>query len=166
MSVKEIVALLMKKWHSVARVVCILQSLRVPLQVGEQFTADAVSYVGIAKEVNVHALAGRGVEESEDALIHSPQWHEGLVKNAVAGAKELTAPWVSAVGYPAEPSLLARVEPKAQKDARQATGRQLVVGNLIAPAEDRDSAAEVLEPGDVGLGAVMNLPGGLFAGKR
>jgi hypothetical protein len=88
----------------------------------QYFLRDSISGSRIAKEVGVHAPARCSVEETKNALINRAHWHEGLVKDTVTCAEKLTSTRFGLVGYPAEPSLLAKVEAKTKVDTRLSPG--------------------------------------------
>ena len=123
LGVQDVSALLVKKWSVVSWIISCCNILGVPLQLGAQLVSNAVSRVVVAKEIDVHTLARRRVEEAQYALIHGAKWHESLVKDTVASAKELPATGVGSIWHPAKPAFLARVKAKAQVDARQASRR-------------------------------------------
>jgi hypothetical protein len=111
----------------------------------KQLASNTISRITITEKIDMHALARCRVQKAQDALINCVQGHEGLVETAVPRAKEALQP-----RRPAEPSLVARVESKANVHTRFSARGQLVMRDFISAAKDGSSAAKGAKPGDVG----------------
>jgi hypothetical protein len=103
--------------------------------------------------VSQHPCAGSSVIKTQNLFIMSVHGHEGLVETAVPRAKEALEQL-----QPAEPSLVARVEAKANIHTRFSARGQLVMRDFILAVKDCNSAAKGTKPGNIGQGAILSLP--------